>query len=76
MKLNYETIISNVRHKTIISNAIELTRRTIEITNQNLPIDMIAIHIKEILEEIGKITGETVSDEIIKEIFSKFCLGK
>lgn len=76
IKLDNETIISNVRHKTIISNAIELTRRTIEITNQNLPIDMIAIHIKEILEEIGKITGETVSDEIIKEIFSKFCLGK
>lgn len=76
IKLDNETIISNVRHKTIISNAIELTRRTIEITNQNLPIDMIAIHIKEILEEMGKITGETVSDEIIKEIFSKFCLGK
>ena len=76
IKLDNETIITNVRHKTIISNAIELTRRTIEITNQNLPIDMIAIHIKEILEEMGKITGETVSDEIIKEIFSKFCLGK
>lgn len=76
IKLDNETIITNVRHKTIISNAIQLTRRTIEITNQNLPIDMIAIHIKEILEEIGKITGETVSDEIIKEIFSKFCLGK
>lgn len=76
IKLDNETIITNVRHKTIISNAIQLTRRTIEITNQNLPIDMIAIHIKEILEEIGKITGEIVSDEIIKEIFSKFCLGK
>lgn len=76
IKLDNETIITNVRHKTIISNAIQLTRRTIEITDQNLPIDMIAIHIKEILEEIGKITGETVSDEIIKEIFSKFCLGK
>ena len=32
--------------------------------------------IKEILESIGKITGESVSEEIIKDIFSKFCLGK
>ena len=34
------------------------------------------IYIKEILEELGKITGESVTDDIISEIFSKFCLGK
>ena len=76
IQLDNETIVTNVRHKTIISNAIQLTKRAIDISNKNLPIDMIAIYIKEILEELGKITGETISDEIIKEIFSKFCLGK
>ena len=76
IQLDNETIVTNVRHKTIISNAIQLTKKAIDISNKNLPIDMIAMYIKEILEELGKITGETISDEIIKEIFSKFCLGK
>ena len=76
IQLDNETIITNVRHKTIISNAIQLTKKAIDISNKNLPIDMLAIYIKEILEKLGKITGETISDEIIKEIFSKFCLGK
>lgn len=76
ISLDNETIITNVRHKTIISNALQETKKAIDISKQNLPIDMIGMHIKEIMEELGKITGETVSDEIIKEIFSKFCLGK
>ena len=41
-----------------------------------MPIDIFGIYIKEALEDLGEITGETVSEEIIKEIFSKFCLGK
>ena len=42
----------------------------------SMPIDIISGNLKEILEELGKITGETVTDDVIKEIFSKFCLGK
>lgn len=71
-----ETIITNIRHK----NQIEIAIRNIEeakITiENNLPIDIISISIKQILEELGKITGENVSEDIINEIFSKFCLGK
>lgn len=76
IRLDNEIVITNIRHKNIILNALQLTQKVIEISKENLPIDIIGIHIKEILEELGKITGETVSDEIIKEIFSKFCLGK
>ena len=54
-------------------NKIEETRETI---NNQMPIDIVAIHIKEILEALGAITGEEVSEDIINEIFSKFCLGK
>ena len=42
----------------------------------NLPIDIISSYLREILEDLGKITGETVTEDIINEIFSKFCLGK
>ena len=39
-------------------------------------VDIISSYLKEILVELGKITGETVTEDVIKEIFSKFCLGK
>ena len=42
----------------------------------NMPIDIISSYLKEIIEELGKITGETVTEDVISEIFSKFCLGK
>ena len=41
-----------------------------------MPIDIISISIKDCLENLNKITGENVSEDIINEIFSKFCLGK
>ncbi len=76
INLDNSAMITNVRHKNIIQEAIKYTKKAMNETKQNLPIDIISISIKEVLEELGKITGETVSDEIIKEIFSKFCLGK
>ena len=76
IRLENDTIITNVRHKNIITNAIEETKEAMEANEQNLPIDMVGMYIKDIMEELGKITGESVSDEIIKEIFAKFCLGK
>ena len=71
-----ETIVTNVRHKNIILNArknVTMARDTIK---NNMPIDIISTNLKEVLEELGKITGETVTEDVINEIFSKFCLGK
>lgn len=76
INLDNSSIITNVRHKNIINKSIKGVKDAINAVKENLPIDMIAIHIKDILEELGKITGETVGEEIIKEIFAKFCLGK
>ena len=71
-----ETIVSNVRHKNSIINARRNLDKARETIKNNLPIDIISGHLKEILEELGKITGETVTEDVISEIFSKFCLGK
>ena len=71
-----ETIVSNVRHKNIILNSRRNLDKARETIRMNMPIDMISTHLKEILEELGKITGETVTEDVIAEIFSKFCLGK
>ncbi len=76
IQVDYETTITNVRHKDIITKAIQITNKAIQTNKQNMPIDITGLEIKEIMEELGKITGESVNDEIIKEIFSKFCLGK
>lgn len=74
--LNDGVIITNVRHKNQIHKAIESITGTTSRREQNLPIDLIAIDIKNILEELGEITGDNVSEDIIQKIFSKFCLGK
>lgn len=71
-----ETIVTNVRHKSIIINSRKNLEKAKEIINANMPIDIISTYLKEIIEELGKITGETVTEDVISEIFSKFCLGK
>lgn len=71
-----EIIITNIRHKNQIEYAINNINEAIDAVKNNLPIDIISISIKQTLEDLGKITGENVSEDIINEIFSKFCLGK
>ena len=69
-------IITNIRHKNQIKKAIEAIKESKRGIEQEVPIDVIAISIKQVLEELSAITGENVSEDIISEIFSKFCLGK
>lgn len=71
-----EILVTNVRHRDLIIKAKENTNKAIEELEKNMPIDIIAVYIKEILENLGNITGEDVSENIINEIFAKFCLGK
>ena len=76
INLDNDILITNVRHKNIISKSLENVKKANEALNINMPIDIITIYIKEILEDLGEITGEVVTEDIINEIFSKFCLGK
>lgn len=71
-----DTIITNVRHKNQIHKSIQSIDRAMDIVNKQMPIDIIAVEIKQTLENLGSITGDNVSEDIINEIFSKFCLGK
>ena len=73
---NGELIISNNRHKSLIINARKNLQKSRETIVNNMPIDIISTYLKDILEELGKITGQTVTEEVINEIFAKFCLGK
>ena len=71
-----EIIITEMRHKKLIEDAIEHTENAKKTILDNIPIDIISINIKEIIEDLSKITGENVTEDVINEIFSKFCLGK
>lgn len=71
-----EIVITNLRHKNLITKAIENVKKAKETLKNSMPTDIIAIFIKDILENLGEITGEEVTEDIINEIFSKFCLGK
>ena len=73
---NGELIVSNQRHKSAIINARKNLDEAMKAIDNNMPIDIISGNIREILVELGKITGETVTEDVINEIFSKFCLGK
>ncbi len=68
--------VTNERHKKAIINMKENICKSKKSIEENMPIDIVTINITNILEEIGKITGENVSEDIINEIFKKFCLGK
>lgn len=76
INIDNDVIITNLRHKNLISKAIENVKKARDTVKENMPIDIIAIFVKDILEDLGNITGEFVTDDIINEIFSKFCLGK
>ena len=76
INLDNEIVITNARHKNLISKAIENVKKTKETMKNEMPLDIVAIFIKDILEDLANITGEIVTDDIIDEIFAKFCLGK
>lgn len=76
INLDNEAIITNIRHKNLITKAIQNIKKTKDTIQNQMPLDIIAIFIKDILENLGNITGEEVNEDIINEIFAKFCLGK
>lgn len=71
-----DTVITNVRHKNQIDKAVKRIEEAINVAKERQTEDILAIYIKQTLEDLGEITGDNVSEDIINEIFSKFCLGK
>lgn len=69
-------IITNNRHKQQILYALEDVAKGRESLETHMPVDITAICLKDILERLAEITGKNVSEDIINEIFKKFCLGK
>lgn len=69
-------VITNMRHKTALIKASEALGRVCEALDMNMPSDIASIDINIAIDALGEITGETVSDDIVAEIFHNFCVGK
>ena len=65
-----------MRHKDLISKAKEELKATAETVSSGLPIDMVSITVKNAISSLGEILGESVSEDVLKKIFEKFCVGK
>ena len=76
IEIDNSLTVINERHNEIIINAIKNAEEGLKTIDENMPVDITTISVKNILEELGRIIGETVSEDIINEIFKKFCLGK
>ena len=69
-------IITNLRHKSALIKADAALVRAYEAIDALMPSDIVSIDINEAIDALGEITGETVSDSIVSEIFHSFCVGK
>ncbi len=70
-----QVYLTNKRHIEIVKNAQKLIQSAIDST-KNMSIDIVDMETKRVWSELGKITGESATEDILNSIFSKFCLGK
>ena len=76
INFNDEVMITNVRHKTAMSEALKslsLVKQSIE---DQMPEDFYSIDLMNAYEQLGTIIGESLEDDLVNEIFNKFCMGK
>ena len=76
ISFNDEVYITNVRHKTALQDAYKSLEKVIVSIESNMPEDFYSIDLMDAYEALGRITGETIGEDLANEIFSKFCMGK
>lgn len=76
ISFNDEVYITNVRHKTALMDAYESLKKVIFSIENDMPEDFYSIDLLDAYESLGSITGETIGEDLVNEIFSKFCMGK
>ena len=69
-------MVSNVRHTELLRKSKEAVSDAMEMVLRREPLDIIEIDVRNAYDDLGEITGDTVTDEILNEVFSRFCLGK
>ncbi len=73
---NNEVLLTNARHRQLLENALDSLEQAGAAHRDGLPLDFVTIDIKESADFLGQITGESVSEDVVNEIFARFCIGK
>ena len=76
IKSNNEVIITNMRHKEALMDAEKSLQMVIRSLEDHLPEDFYSIDLMSAYASLGTIIGEEVGEDLVNEIFSKFCMGK
>ena len=76
ISFNDQIYITNVRQKNALSEALESMKKVIQSIDDGMPEDFYSIDLMDAYESLGSITGESVGEDLVNEIFSKFCMGK
>lgn len=72
---NYN-FLSNAREIALVRTALESIENALKSVEDEMPLEMISVDIKKAYDDLGEIIGATYKDELLDELFSKFCLGK
>lgn len=76
ISFNDEVYITNVRHKNALEETAKSLQMVINSIENGMPEDFFSIDLMNAYEELGSIIGESVGEDLVNEIFSKFCMGK
>lgn len=76
LSISKNKMVTNIRHKNLLDKALESIERALLSIENNVPVDLISVDIREAWNSLGAITGDTIEEDIVEEIFSKFCIGK
>ena len=76
LSFNEEVYITNARQKNALVNARESMKKVISSIDAGMPEDFYSIDLMDAYESLGNITGESIGEDLVNEIFSKFCMGK
>ena len=73
---NDMTYLSNARSIALLHKSLDYVTQSIKEIEDNSPIDIVELNLKEAWDALGEVIGETYTDELLDELFSRFCLGK
>ena len=73
---NEELVITNVRHKKALEDALDSLSMVLRGIADEMPEDFLTIDLMDAYGKLGLIIGEAVEDDLVNEIFGKFCMGK